>query len=145
MSRVVIFVGPYREFADYVEGEIAKLSSPDGKLRPPSMRYLNGREVVLTGGGRTFKHVHAPWAVDQIRGRTAAHVDLVVSETVPSDSTWLKILRGHVVVMTMGAPPEAVERERMISQVMAETDEPYEIVVEAVDALAACNDYPDES
>jgi hypothetical protein len=83
--------------------------------------------------------------VHKMRGLSACAVDVVVSPVGRISPDLVDEVRAYARLVVHAASPEERQRERDIDAAMIETGEPYEVVVEAFEALDACNDYPSEA
>lgn len=143
--RLVLYVGDLMGFRDYWQAEVIRLVAPGDE--PHDLPGLTARiGNVKIERGRWFLHIGTGTGtvVDRMRGLSASAVDVVYGvEHRASDATRERINQ-FARIIERGASKAERQRERDVDEAMRQTGEPYEIIVEAFEALDACNDYPPE-
>jgi hypothetical protein len=140
--RIVFYVGSIEGFRVWVANELDRLRNPrTGDLVVPLGRVVAGRDYSIERGRRFI------WlgsgrgdCVRGMRGLSASAVDVVFGPEHRASDDTVEVIRYHARYVTAGASADEVERERLVDEAMREIDEPYEIVVEALEALDVCAD-----
>ena len=139
--RIVFYVGPWDTFRDYVHGEVERLLGMDGNPVFAVTRALGGRSYSIERG-RRFEYLGTGVGdiTRNMRGLSASAVDVVYGVDHRCRDERRAEIEAFARYVTVGATPAEREREQHLDLAMRETGEPYEILVDLIEAMDAMAD-----
>jgi hypothetical protein len=143
--RIVFYLGDFPSFGQYVADQLHRIADVNTGRVPGLVRANAGADWRVPRG-RMFVHLgYRRDAVHKMRGLSACAVDVVVGEIPRVSADLVDEVHAYARLVVHSATPEERQRERDIDAAMIETGEPYEIVVEAFEALDSCADEETEA
>lgn len=143
--RLVFYIGSIEAFRGYVDDQLEQLRDVNTGELVVTLTARAGRDYSIQRG-RRFIHLgtgRGP-VTNGMRGLSACAVDVVYGVDHRASDATRELVAQCSRLIILGVTADERERETNINEAMRETGEPYEIIVELIEAMDACNDYPPE-